>query len=60
MSTETQIDMSSLSPVLQLDLPFMYGPPVQQHVDTTSSSDTSPIMASVSDPTRIALSLEQY
>lgn len=49
MSADIQIDMSALSPVLHLDLPFLYGPPVQHHPETTPSSDTtSPIMASVS------------
>lgn len=53
MSADTQINMSSLSPALHLDLPFMYGPPVQSHAEATSSSDiTTPVMASVSEPTR--------
>lgn len=49
MSADIQLDMAALSPVVHLDLPFMYRPPSQYHPDMTASSDTtSPSMASVS------------
>lgn len=49
MSVDIQLDMAALSPVLHLDLPFMYRPPAQHHPEMPAPSDTtSPNMAPVS------------
>lgn len=49
MSADIQLDMDALSPVLHLDLPFMYRLPAQHHPELSESSGpTSPNMAPVS------------